>query len=552
MRLLLTLTLLGSLAFSSAAQTKVYHKYWVELTDKEGTPYSLDRGLEFLSNKAMQRRFDQGIGLDSTDLPVSPVYVDSIESMGVKVFNRSKWFNAVSIETLDTSLLAEIEALGFVKSIEPVAKTIIQEYCDDEPRLKSSVFVDNGPNGENIYGSAFDQIHMLKGDFLHELGYRGEGMEIAVLDAGFNNVDEIAAFDSLWWNQQILGTRDFVEGNDSVFEDGTHGTSVLSTMAANEPGVILGTAPKANYWLLRTEDGSTEYRVEEDNWIAAAEFADSVGVDMINSSLGYSVFDDEAMSYSYSSMDGNTTRITRGADLAASKGILVVTSAGNLGNSAWKYISAPADANEVLAVGALNPDGSVVGFSSRGPTVDGRVKPNVAAQGASVVYVSGNGNTRYGAGTSFASPILAGLTACLWQSQRAKSSKEIRTMIEATASHYSNPNDSIGYGMADFQLAHFKFMEEKGPLYVRNNLPRPYPNPFRDQLSIMFFAETSNNYVLEVFDAVGKRVYVEERYINEGRFSNFNLSSLSGLMAGMYHVRVSSSSSSDLVKVMKL
>jgi len=439
-------------------------KYWVKFTDKSNTPYSINNPEDFLSQRAIDRRNSQGIAIIENDLPVDPAYIAAVENTGATLLNVSKWFNSVTIFTDDPAVLTAINSLPFVMSVDAIGSSaklsssekpfFENETYETAPQAGTSKNLTSGDSYN--YGSAFNQINMLNGIALHNLGFDGEGVVIAVLDAGFLNVDVNDAFDSLWNNNQIRGYKDFVDPqNPNIFNSHYHGAMVLSTMGANLPGEMVGTAPKADYWLLRTEDGGTEYLIEELNWVSGAEFADSAGADIINSSLGYTEFDDASQDHTYQDMDGNTTPITIGADLAASKGILVVNSAGNSGNDAWMYIGAPADGDSVFSIGAVNSLGSYVSFSSKGPTYDGRVKPNVVAQGSSSAIISPyTGNVSTGSGTSFASPITAGMVACLWQAHPGRKNTEIMAAIEQSGSQANNPDDLMGYGIPDYFAAH--------------------------------------------------------------------------------------------------
>ncbi|HXH18981.1 MAG TPA: S8 family serine peptidase, partial [Chitinophagales bacterium] len=492
------------------------------------------------------------------DLPVTPSYVDSVVRTGAKLLIKSKWMNGIAVETEDSLVLQRINSFSFVSDIEPIAAYTIIDSADTSgiesiPLISSPVLTNNLLYDEELYGSGFNQISMMHGEYLHELGFRGEQMMIAVLDAGFYRADSIAAFDSLRMNNRILGCRDFVSGiHDSIFYRSTHGMSVLSTMGGNLPGELVGTAPAANYWLLRTEDAGTEFRIEEYNWAAGAEFADSVGADVINSSLGYTTFNDSAMDYSYSDLNGDFAVVTRAADFAAQKGMIVVTSAGNQGNSRWRYIGAPADADSILAVGAVDAQGQITGFSSRGPSFDGRVKPNVVAQGRDVAIVNGSGSISTGNGTSFASPVTAGLVTCLWQAFPEKSAQEIISNVIETASHFSHPNDSFGYGIPDFRLAYLKMLEEKGSPYVRARQPIAYPNPFSDALHVMVFAEEEGLYFVEIFDALGKRIVRQEQHLRELRYHDFQFSGLDTLQRGVYLIRIGCKGDTRMVRAVKL
>ncbi len=409
-------------------------KYWVKfLPSQNNSPYSsIQNPEEFLTQKAIERRINQGISIVENDLPVNPSYIQAVANTGATLLNVSKWFNSVTVFTEDPAVIVAINALTFVSSVD----NIINSTIEQEQNFIKSFFknetvtelpVENTLKGISSgksysYGSAFNQIEMLNGIALHELGFDGAGMTIAVLDAGFTNVDILAAFDSLWINNQILGYKDFADPlNPDIFGSHSHGTNVLSTMGANLPGEMVGTAPKANFWLLRSEYAPTEFIIEELNWASAAEFADSVGVDIINSSLGYNTFNEPTYNHTYQDLDGNTAPATMAADLAASKGILVVNSAGNEGNNSWMYVNAPADGDSVFSIGAVDASGNYASFSSIGPTYDGRIRPNVVAQGQSSAIISSfSGNVVTGSGTSFSSPITAGMVACLWQAHPDK------------------------------------------------------------------------------------------------------------------------------------
>ncbi|MFH1321484.1 MAG: S8 family serine peptidase [Bacteroidota bacterium] len=446
--------------FQSSAQTYP-SKYWIQFTDKNNSPFSISDPAAFLSQRAIDRRTVQNIPIELNDLPVNPAYIDSVRSTGVSILNRSKWFNAVTIDTTgtnDTLVLDKIQSFSFVTQMDTVGKwkgPLLSDVGVDKWEIENSTIapVFSSLSEDTDYGQSLNQIAMIGGDILHAHGYRGEGIIIAVLDAGFRNADIIPAFDSLRANDQIIGTWDFVNREVNVFGYHSHGTWVLSTMAANLPGQIVGTAPKARYWLLRTEDGDSEYVIEEDNWVAGAEFADSAGADVFNTSLGYTTFNDSTQDHTYADMDGNTTRITIGADIAASKGILVVNAAGNEGSSSWHYIVAAADGDSVLAVGAVDADGNYAGFSSAGPSFDGRIKPNVAAQGSNTVCAGIYGGITMLSGTSVASPIISGMAACLWQANPGATNMQVFDAIQQSASQYQNPDYLLGYGIPFFTAA---------------------------------------------------------------------------------------------------
>ena len=462
MKKLLTFILVLAVAVPLFAQTWG-GKYRVQFTDKNNSPYSISNPSAILTQRALDRRSNQGIAIDETDIPVNQAYIDSLVNLGAQVFNVSRWFNTATIFITDTNVINDILALSFVSSVtktRPYFQLRIKHPRNGggnsyEGKLApaSQKIAQNLNQTESTkrtmysYGDGFNQANMIGVDYLHGLGFNGSGMVIAVLDAGFYHVDVLDMFDSLRSSGRLLGYKDFVTPGNDLFQESTHGMSVLSTMAGNVPGLLIGTAPGASYWLLRSEDAGSEYVVEEDNWIAAAEYADSVGADVINSSLGYTDFDDDSQSHTYSDMDGNTTRVTRGADMAASKGILVVNSAGNSGNNWWRYIGAPADADSIITVGAVNSVGIIASFSSLGPTSDGRVKPTVCAQGEGTYVVSATDGVYPGNGTSFSSPVLAGAVTCLWQANPSFTNMEIIDAVKHSASHYSVPDSMYGYGI---------------------------------------------------------------------------------------------------------
>jgi subtilisin family serine protease len=518
-----------------------FSKYWVEFTDKNNSVYSLNTPSAFLSQKAIDRRIKQNISIVENDLPVNQWYIDSIVNSGSKVLNRSKWFNAVSIYTTDTVVLNKIKSFSFVKSTSTVA--VLSSHYDknlyDKFEFERQLSVEEDEtdittsSGYN-YGSSSNQISMIGGDVLHSLGYSGEGMVIAVIDAGFKNVDIMEAFDSLWANQQILGTWDFVQNDKSVYEDDTHGMMVLSTMGGNLPAQLVGTAPKASYWLLRSEDSSSEYPIEEDNWAAAAEFADSVGADVINSSLGYSTFDNSVFDYTYADMNGNSTRITKAADLLASKGVLVVSSAGNEGNGSWHYITAPADGDSVLCIGAVDANGSYASFSATGPTYDGRIKPNVATQGSSAIVASAGGGIQSGSGTSFASPIMAGAAACLWQAHPAYTNIEIMDVIQKSASQYANPDSLLGYGIPNLAMADLLLSGVAVVDYNLDELLKVFPLPFNDKINVWFYSSSNQDVKIQIVDLSGRIIYSEQKNMYKNSYNPMIMSALAGLSHGIY------------------
>jgi subtilisin family serine protease len=461
--LVFTLSFCFLSAWGQNAKLRVY------FTDKGEQVKLLDSPRLFLSEKAIGRRAKQGIAITSNDLPVAPSYLRALTQRGAKIYFASRWFNYALVDNVKKE---NLQRLPFVRKVEAAQKHTVQ--WAKAPLAQQNI----------DYGLGQNQIEMLNGEALHQLGFTGQGVTIAVLDGGFVGTPNAAAFDSLRADGRLLGTHNFVDDSLSVYTNGRHGSYVLSCMAAIVPNQLVGTAPHASYWLLKSEDERSETPTEMDNWLAAAEFADSVGADVINSSLGYSLFDDSADNLSYQDMDGNTTLVTRAADKAAQKGIIVVTSAGNAGSSPWQYITAPADADSVLTVGAVEPTGLHANFSGQGPTVDQRIKPDVVAQGAPAAIIGANGDVSVANGTSFSSPIVAGLMACLVQAAPGKSNMDLINQVRRSASQYTAPDGFLGYGIPNFNLAYqlsLKSLAPKKPLAL-NVYPLPFKNKIHVQL----------------------------------------------------------------------
>ncbi len=493
------------------AQLGFAQQRWaVRFSDKNNSPFSINNPQQFLSQKAIDRRAKHNILVTTDDIPVNQNYIDSVLSKGGTYINKSKWMNLVVVKVVDTTIYNSVMALPFVSSVEVIKRhdTLTTNKRADKFEMEEEKSLD--------YGFGDNQIKIMQGDFLHESGYQGEEMTIAVLDAGFTNVNTISAFNHLWNENRILGYWDFVNNNDNVFDKHDHGTKVLSTMAANLPEDLIGTAPKAKYWLLRTEDAPTETISEEYNWLAAAEFADSAGVDVINSSLGYTTFDDASQNHTYADMDGNTTIITKAADMAYNKGMIVVNSAGNSGNNSWYYIGAPADGKHVLSVGATEHNGSLASFSSRGPTVDGRLKPNVVTIGQNSAVVDENGNVVYNNGTSFSSPEMAGMVAVLWQVFPEKTNNDIIDAVQRSAHKFKNPDNDMGYGIPNFRLAYLHLAGYNIDDINTNQVLSIYPQPFHNQFNLVYYSAVSQVIQVNIFDVAGKLVYSYNWTVGKG------------------------------------
>ena len=458
---------------SAASGPKIKYpggKYYIwryTLRDKQGSAYSLDHPGRWLSHKSIERRRRQGLALDSTDLPVSNRYLREMEvearnhnKKDWTLIGTSRWNNTVLVRSADTTLLRSLAGLAFVSEARQVWQS---PDSIERGTVKIKVHETWNPwdsiKGE-IYGNGKEQIEMLQGHRLHSIGMKGKGITIAVLDGGFQNCDQIPAIQ----HANIAGVIDFIPGLPGSSDPPTypgnayratdHGTKVLSTMASNEPQVLVGTAPEARYWLLRCEDTETEQPVEEDYWAIAAEYADSIGADIISSSLGYNEYDKHIGDYRQRDLDGHKALISRTASWLANKGIILVNSAGNSGMGPWKKITVPADAEDILTVGAVNRYKQNAPFSGVGPTQDGRVKPDVMALGSPACLISGRGTIVRDMGTSFSTPIVGGLVACLWQALPEKTAIEIINLVRQTASQHQEPDNIYGYGIPNFWRAY--------------------------------------------------------------------------------------------------
>ena len=448
-KLLTSLLLAISMQAFSQAFTP-YYKYRVYLTDKKQSEFSIRHPEQFLSQKAIERRNRQGIKIDETDIPVCATYVNQIRDMGVKIAHTSKWNNTVVVSCTDTTVMSRIAQLPFVSGTRRVAHYTKPTTQPGDERKNNQVKEFSLSPGSTYGRLAYEQIAQLNGIALHGAGFKGEGMTVAIIDGGFLNVDVIKGFQ----NTKILGTKDFVDPTENFYATGSHGMMVLSCLGANIPNYMVGTAPEASYWLIMSEDGASEQLIEEDNWSAAIEFADSVGVDVINTSLGYYDFDNKADNLGHESLDGHTHICSHSASMVASKGMILCCSAGNSGDDPWKKITAPADAFDVLTVGAVTPSGTRVSFSSQGNTADGRIKPDVMAIGLPSAVYEPDGDISYSAGTSFSSPILCGMVTCLWQSLPHLNAYQIIDIVRKSGNRADNPDELYGYGIPDFFKAY--------------------------------------------------------------------------------------------------
>lgn len=497
-RRIFVLAVMLSVALTSIAGDR----YFVFFKDKAGTQATFSEPATFLSARSILRRQRQHLEIDSLDLPVSAQYISQLIQSGIKVVYTSKWLNGVMIELCNGCDSSVFRTLSFVSGYKFAAPSAVK--TSHIRSAKEEYGYSDEVSSTYDYGKSAEQIGQLKGQILHQNGFKGKNIHIAVLDGGFWRADKFDAFDKLRSEKRLLGTRDWVNPASDVYAQNSHGMSVLSIMAADLPGKLLGSAPEASYWLLRTEDGASEYPIEEYNWVVAAEFADSAGVDVINSSLGYTRFDGTALSYTYKDMNGRVSPASRAADVAASKGIVVVVSAGNERQGDWRYISAPADAVNILTVGSVDSVGVVSPFSSAGPTADGRVKPDVCARGSLTALIDASGNVSAGYGTSFSGPIISGLVACLWQAKPSLSALELIQLVRSTARNFATPDSLLGYGLADFEASSGLAYKDK-PIDLVQTL-RVTPNPFRNSFFIELLDSQCRFKKVQLFDSSGRLI----------------------------------------------
>ena len=516
---------------------------WVYLKNKANESYFYNNPLEMLSQRALDRRARQNIVLDFKDIPINQDFVAIVNKVtGIKVMAKSKWMNAIHVRGSQTAINS-LQQYDFVAQIDFADRSL----NNSAKIVSEGNVVLNKTNKQKkeksiLATTAFaTQIEMLNEQYLHQQNYKGSGKIIAVLDAGFLGVDSAPAFKRIRENNQILGGYNFVARDNSLYAHDTHGTNVLSTMAAYTENALIGTAIDASYYLFVTEDSASENPVEESLWVEAVEKADSLGVDIINTSLGYSDFDNPAYNLTYSERDGKTAFISKGAEIAFSRGMLVVVSAGNEGSTSEPHISAPADAFSVITVGAVHANQQKAAFSSIGPTSDGRIKPDVMALGQNIIVSDENGNPVYSNGTSFSAPIVSGMLACLWQAYPDASNQEIRDLVLQSSNLYASPNNNYGYGIPDFNWALNNgndVRKQQFEYFVA------YPNPTADLFSI-HFPPNFNSATIWLFNALGQQIFEKKIKETESAFSVETLSN------GIYFYKIQSELFSKEGKVIK-
>ena len=539
--------LLMFLAATMFAQAQVASNiYWVQFTDKNNSPYSIDNPEAYLSPRALQRRANLGISIDAYDIPVNPQYLQAVADCGAELINPSKWLNGVSVHVTNPAVIEAINTLDFVEVVrncpnDPKAQEMKERWLANEmkPVAPSSRI-------RGYYGGAEAQVKQLNVDVLHEMGFDGTGVVVAVLDGGFQGTEEASCFDNMREEGRLLGTRDFVYGSNSVYTQSTHGTSCLSTMAAYDPNEMVGTAPKASYYLIHTEDGDSENIIEEYNWVSGAEYADSLGVDVCSTSLGYITFDMIQWDHPFEHYDGKTAPMSIGAEIAASRGMICMNAAGNEGDGNCT-LGIPADAEHILTVGAVDANGNRASFSSVGPTYDGRIKPDVMAMGEGTYVASGYGNWwpyYNGNGTSFATPVFAGAVACLRQARPYASVQEICDVIRACGNRADHPDSKYGFGIPDFSQAMELLSVEEPIGNTPAHIITVYPNPSNGEVRVVL--NDLHKAELTVYDFMGHKLFSYS-------FNGLNHTSLEGylnnLNSGVYFINAMSESGSETMKL---
>ena len=525
-RLLLACFVLLALMQDSQAQ---FTRWIVVFKDKNNSPYSIRRPQEYLSREALKRRYTYKIPIEVSDLPVNPAYISEVVAQGPVVYiSQSKWLNQVLINCNNTATLDKIRALPFVKGVDGVRNLVQPENPVDKFKETTTAVSENqlkiaepAANRYN-YGNSYGQVHIHNGEFLHNKGFTGKGIKIAILDAGFFRYKNTKAFDSARATNRFLGDKDFVDFDGNVNEDDSHGELCLSVIGSNVPGVMVGTAPEASFFLLRTEDVFSEMPIEEHNWVAGAEYADSAGADMISSSLGYTRFDNASLNHTYSDFYKNTTMSSLGATMAAHKGMIVTNSAGNSGADSWKYLGFPSDGDSVCAVAATDVNGNIAYFSSFG--YPGKVKPNIASVGSNTAVYTSFGPS-YASGTSFSNPNINGLIACLWQAFPEFNNASILKAVYASSDRVRNPDDRFGYGIPNMKKAYIILRKERNDMkYGTDNWMR-VSNQTKAIVEAEFAAQLEGNITISLFDNKGKlleskQVVAEEQEEYKVQFTN--------------------------------
>jgi serine protease AprX len=522
-------------------------KYFIAFKDKVASTYSVSQPQQFLTQKALDRRAKYNIAITEQDLPVNATYVQQVTAVGVTIWGVSKWLNGVIITTNNPTFLTTINQLPFVKtSVDVMRKANVNnnkfENFNSLTQRAYQVF------DSSYYGSGAPAVRQLNLAPLHNSGFTGESTLIAVMDAGFPSVNTLSVFDSINQQNKIVYTYDVVLNQAFVYANHGHGTAVLSCIASNKPNSFVGTGFGANIALIRTEDAPTENIVEEYYWAIGAEKADSIGADVITSSLGYTVFDNPLVSHVYANMNGKTAVCSQAATIAASKGIIVCVAAGNEGSNAWHYISAPADADSICTVGAVGINGVIAGFSSVGPTPDGRIKPTLMANGLGKAVADEFGNIVNANGTSFACPTLAGAIACLAQKFPLLKPQQIIDAVKASATLAQSPNNNYGWGIPNFGLASFLLSDTNNKSKNETKIYGTFSN--ENDLQIYFIKAKEIHNTIALYDFNGKLLMQTKITLNT-QYDELTLPLSQALTSGTYILSIKGKTTNTTIKLFK-
>ncbi|MCB0696998.1 MAG: S8 family peptidase [Chitinophagaceae bacterium] len=548
---------MGLLIFSVTAIAQPQYGFRVSFTDKGGTTQSLSSPLGFLSQRAIDRRATQGIAIDSTDLPVSPDYMDSVLTLtGAKLHLTSRWLNYTVILLTDSSKILTLQSKPFISTIEYMAyyPAGLHKPSKDTDTTGNTLSAAQKTTGSSAYyGDSYSQSALVNGDYLHDIGWKGEGKLIAVLDEGFADVNTAPAFDSMVNAGRLKDHYNFANASTDVFTGGLHGTTSLSTIAGNLPGTYVGAAPHADIALYITEIGGSEQHLEMDNMMAATERADSIGADIITVSLGYNEFNypDPSYSLKYADIDGKSTIAAKAANIATSKGILFVASAGNEGGGTWNYVLTPGDADSAMTVGSVGLDKVPAPNSGYGPNAAGQVKPDVCMVGQPASIMRNGPNPSFSSGTSWATPQLAGWAACLMQASGNFTPYEIRTAIQKSANLYNNPGLQLGYGVPNFHYAlELLNVKELPKVPDANDWIITSPNPFTGSITLRVFNGSKSSLLdIVVTDVSGKIIYQDAVNMSAG-VQNIPVT-LPGVSNGLYFLKAVTGDKQQVVKLLK-
>ncbi len=520
------------------------YAFRVSFRDKSTTPHTLSNPAAYLSSRAIDRRAKYSIAIDSSDLPVVSTYIDSVLHTTNGVLHlSSRWQNSCVLLLEDSSDILSLLPISFVKDIRKVA--YYSAGLHQRPGAEQGNSTGERPTDfdENFYGAAWSQIHLCHGEYLHQQGNMGEGKLIAVIDVGFSGVNTAAPFDSLFQQNRLLDTWNYIYDTTHVYDYSSHGTQVLSCMASYVPQSHVGTAPKAMYALYLTDDQNSEQAIEEDNFAAAAERADSLGADLITTSLGYNTFDDPADSYTYSDLDGHTTLVAKAANTAVHKGIFVVASAGNEGMQTWQHILTPGDADSAMTIGSVNNIKTYAISSGKGPNAAGVLKPNVCGQGVQAAVVSPAGTISQATGTSYATPVIAGLTACLMQAVPDMKPLQVRALIESVSDSFAAPTYRVGNGVPDFQKALNIVGISETNLVKSKNAFTVYPNPAGNKVFVLERNGPGTTVAYQLYDLRGTRVQ-QDNIRSGGSIATY------GLSRGIYLLHLNNGKHYQVIKLL--